>query len=166
MADPRAAKAVVGVTTPTTARSRAIHFRSLWPLRRQRLLELLFLLPAVAFLLVFFAYPIAGNVVMAFQHYTSPTFFTGHAPWAGLANYRAVLRSNVFSEAARNTLLFTAGSIAGQFTIGLGLALYFQRKFPLSGLLRSLFLLPWLIPLPAATTVLRWILHPGNGVLN
>jgi multiple sugar transport system permease protein len=103
---------------------------------------------------------------MAFERYTTATFFTGHAPWAGLANYRAVLRSNVFSEAARNTLLFTVGSIVGQFTIGLGLALYFQRKFPLSGLLRSLLLLPWLIPLLAATTVWRWMLDQDNGVLN
>jgi multiple sugar transport system permease protein len=166
MADPRVAKAVVGVNAPTTARSRVIRFRSLWPSRRQRLFELLFLVPAVAFLLVFFAYPIVENVVMGFEHYTTATFFTGHAPWAGLANYRAVLRSNVFSEAARNTVLFTAGSIAGQFTIGLGLAVYFQRKFPLSGLLRSLLLLPWLIPLLAATTVWRWILDEDNGVVN
>jgi multiple sugar transport system permease protein len=103
---------------------------------------------------------------MGFEHYTTSTFFTGHAPWAGLANYRALLRSNVFDEAARNTLIFTVGSIAGQFTIGLGLALYFQRNFPLSGFLRSLLLLPWLIPLLAATTIWKWILDADNGVLN
>jgi multiple sugar transport system permease protein len=72
----------------------------------------------------------------------------------------------VFDEAARNTLIFTVGSIAGQFTIGLGLALYFQRNFPLSGFLRSLLLLPWLIPLLAATTIWKWILDADNGVLN
>jgi multiple sugar transport system permease protein len=157
---------VVGVNAPTTARSGGTRFRWLRPSRRQRIVELLFLLPAVAFLLIFFGYPIVKNVLMGFQHYTTSTFFTGRAPWAGLANYRAVLGSNVFSEAARNTLLFTAGSIVGQFTIGLGLAVYFQRKFPLSGLLRSLLLLPWLIPLLAATTVWRWILDKDSGVLN
>jgi len=157
---------VVGVNAPTTARSGGTRFRWLRPSRRQRIVELLFLLPAVAFLLLFFGYPIVKNVLMGFQHYTTSTFFTGRAPWAGLANYRAVLGSNVFSQAARNTLLFTAGSIAGQFTIGIGLALYFQRKFPLSGLLRSLLLLPWLIPLLAASTVWRWILDQDNGVLN
>jgi multiple sugar transport system permease protein len=123
-------------------------------------------MPAVAYILLFFGYPIVENVLMGFEHYTTSTFFTGHAPWAGLANYRAVLHSHVFSEAARNTLIFTVGSIAGQFTIGLGLALYFQRKFPLSGLLRSLLLLPWLIPLLAATTIWKWILDEDNGVLN
>ena len=127
---------------------------------------MLFLLPAVAYIVLFFGYPIVENVLMGFEHYTTSTFFTGHAPWAGLANYRALLRSNVFDEAARNTLIFTVGSIAGQFTIGLGLALYFQRNFPLSGFLRSLLLLPWLIPLLAATTIWKWILDADNGVLN
>ena len=166
MADPQSLDAAVGVTTPTAVRSTVSRFRGRWSSRRQRILELLFLLPAVAYILVFFGYPIVENVLMGFEHYTTSTFFTGHAPWAGLANYRAILHSNVFSEAARNTLIFTVGSIAGQFTIGLGLAVYFQRKFPLSGLLRSLLLLPWLIPLLAATTIWKWILDEDNGVLN
>jgi multiple sugar transport system permease protein len=166
VAEPQPVNAAAGVSTPAAARSAAIRSRGQWSRRRQRIVELLFLLPAVAFLLLFFGYPIVQNVLMGFEHYTTATFFTGHAPWAGLANYRAVLRSSVFSEAARNTLLFTVGSIAGQFIIGLGLALYFQRSFPLGGLLRSLLLLPWLIPLLAATTVWKWILDADNGVLN
>jgi len=54
MADPRAAKAVVGVNAPTTARSAVTRVRWLWPSLRERMLELLFLVPAVAFLLLFF----------------------------------------------------------------------------------------------------------------
>jgi multiple sugar transport system permease protein len=128
--------------------------------------ELLFLLPAVAYLVAFFGYPIVKNVLMGFQHYTSSTFFTGVAPWVGLDNYSAVVHSAVFSKAAVNTLLFTVGSIAGQFTIGLAIALYFQRRFPLSGVLRSLLLLPWLIPLIASSAIWRWILDEDNGALN
>ncbi len=86
--------------------------------RRQRVLELLLLAPAVVYLLLFFGYPIVKNVWMGFQDYTSATFFTGVAPWVGLDNYRDVIGSNVFSKAAVNTLLFTAGSIAGQFASG------------------------------------------------
>jgi multiple sugar transport system permease protein len=134
--------------------------------RRRRTVELLFLVPAGAYLLLFFAYPVVKNVVMSFQDYTTATFFTGVAPWVGLQNYSDVVHSQVFSKAAVNTLLFTAGSIAGQFTIGLALAVYFQRRFPLSGLLRSLLLLPWLIPLIVASTIWRWILDQDNGALN
>jgi multiple sugar transport system permease protein len=133
---------------------------------RHRAIEVLFLVPAVAYLAAFFGYPVIKNVLMAFQHYTSSTFFTGVAPWVGFENYSEVLHSSVFSKAAVNTVLFTAGSIAGQFTIGLALALYFQRRFPLSGVLRSLLLLPWLIPLIVSSAIWRWILDEDNGALN
>ena len=133
---------------------------------RHRAIEVLFLVPAVAYLVAFFGYPVVKNVLMAFQHYTSATFFTGVAPWAGFKNYSEVVHSSVFSKAAVNTALFTVGSIAGQFTIGLALALYFQRRFPLSGLLRSLLLLPWLIPLIVSSAIWRWILDEDNGALN
>lgn len=124
------------------------------------------MVPAVAYLVLFFGYPVVKNVVMGFQDYTSATFFTGIAPWVGLENYSEVLHSAVFSKTAVNTVLFTAGSIAGQFGIGLCLALYFQRRFPLSGVLRSLLLLPWLIPLIVSSAIWRWILDEDNGALN
>ncbi|SHN42618.1 carbohydrate ABC transporter permease [Cryptosporangium aurantiacum] len=134
--------------------------------RRHRALEILFLVPAVAYLVLFFGYPVVKNVVMGFQKYTTSTFYTGEAPWVGLANYSAVIGSAVFDKAVLNTALFTAGSIAGQFVLGLAIAVYFRRRFPLSGLLRSLLLLPWLIPLIVASAVWRWILDQDNGVLN
>ena len=152
---------MVGAVSAPTVRRRRRTTR-----RRQRTLELLFLLPAVAYLLLFFGYPIVKNVVMGFQHYTNATFFTGVAPWVGLENYSAVFHSAVFSKAAVNTLLFTAGSIAGQFTIGLAIALYFQKRFPLSGVMRSLLLLPWLIPLIVSSAVWRWLLDQDNGAIN
>ncbi len=136
------------------------------PRRRERLLQLAFLVPAVAYLLLFFGYPVVQNVVMGFQEYTTRTFYTGEAPWVGLDNYAAVLSAGVFDRALLNTVLFTVGSIAGQFVLGLAIAVFFHRRFPLSGLLRSLLLLPWLIPLIVSGAVWRWILDQDNGVLN
>ncbi|WP_432483293.1 carbohydrate ABC transporter permease [Kineococcus esterisolvens] len=133
---------------------------------RTRLVEVAFLAPAVAYLLLFFGYPVVKNVVMGFQAYTTSTFYTGEAPWVGLDNYTAVLSSAVFDRALLNTVLFTVGSIVGQFVLGLAIAVFFRRRFPLSGFLRSLMLLPWLIPMIAATAVWRWILDTDNGVLN
>ncbi|MFJ9181214.1 carbohydrate ABC transporter permease [Streptomyces sp. NPDC102360] len=129
-------------------------------------MQLLFLVPAVTYLVVFFGYPVVKNVVMGFQRYTIATYFTGEAPWVGLANYTSVLGSSLFGEAMLNTVLFTVGSIAGQFVIGLAIAMFFRRRFPLSGVLRSLLLVPWLIPLIVAGAVWRWILDQDNGVLN
>jgi multiple sugar transport system permease protein len=126
----------------------------------------LFVAPAILFVLVFFGYPIVQNVVMSLQDYTTTTFYTGVAPWVGFANYATVFANPVFGTAVVNTVLFTIGSIVLQFGIGLGLALFFKRHFPLSGFLRSLLLLPWLLPLIASAAVWKWILDQGSGALN
>ncbi len=72
----------------------------------------------------------------------------------------------VFSKAVINTALFTVGSIVGQFVIGLSLAIFFRNRFRLSGLLRSLLLLPWLLPLIVSSAIWKWILDTDSGALN
>ena len=147
------------MTTVTT-----VDIRRRWS--RERVTQVLFVLPAVVYLCLFFGYPLVQNVVMSFQNYTTSTFFTGEAPWVGFANYIAVFRNPLFSTTLINTALFTVGSIVGQFVIGMALALFFKRRFPLSGILRSLLLLPWLLPLIASSAIWKWILDQDSGVLN
>lgn len=134
--------------------------------RREEMATWAFLAPALAFLLLFFGYPVVKNVTMSLQEYTTRTFYTGEAPWVGLDNYLAVVRSSVFSTAMLNTLLFTVGSILGQFTIGLALAVFFKNRFPLSGVLRSLLLLPWLLPMIVSSAIWKWMLDQDSGVIN
>jgi multiple sugar transport system permease protein len=126
----------------------------------------MFLLPALVYVALFFGFPIVKNVVMGFQDYTTKTFFTGEAPWVGFANYVTVTTDSIFPTALINTLLFTAVSIVGQFIIGIALAAFFKRRFPLNGVLRALLLLPWLLPLIASSAVWKWILDQDSGVLN
>ena len=130
------------------------------------LVALAFLAPAALYIILFYGYPIVRNLTMSFQEYTAATFYTGEAPWVGLENYAAVLTDPVFSQALGNTFIFTVVSIAGQFVIGMLLAIFFTKKFPLSGVLRSLLLLPWLIPMIVSSTIWRWILDKDSGVLN
>ncbi|MGW5491249.1 carbohydrate ABC transporter permease [Streptomyces olivaceoviridis] len=144
------------------ARIRAVSRARLWA----RVSRWLFLLPALVYLSLFFGYPVVKNVVMSFQEYSVTTFYTGAAPFVGLRNYTAVLSTDVFWQALLTTVLFTVGSIAGQFVLGLALALFFQRKFPLGGLLRSLLLLPWLLPLVVSGTTWRWMLDTDSGIVN
>jgi multiple sugar transport system permease protein len=141
---------------PGRNRSRALATASRW----------LFIAPAAIFVAVFFGYPVVKNVLMSFQAYTTRTFFTGEAPWVGFDNYAKTFGSSVFTTTLVNTGLFTIGSIVMQFVIGLGLALFFRRNFPLSGFLRGLLLLPWLLPLIASSAVWKWLLDQDSGALN
>src|SRR5699024_3653902 len=100
------------------------------PPRREPPMRYASLAPAALDMLAFFGYPIVKNLVMSFQAYDFTTFFNGEAPFVGLANYRATLADPIFVRALGNTALFTVGSILGQFVLGMGLALYFRRKFP------------------------------------
>ncbi|GAA2846962.1 carbohydrate ABC transporter permease [Nonomuraea rubra] len=138
----------------------------LWTRLLRRATPWLFSLPAVVFVAMFFGYPIVQNVVMSFQEYTTSTFYSGEAPWVGLANYVTILSSYLFTTTLVNTALFTIGSITFQFVIGLALALFFRRNFPLGGFLRAMLLLPWLIPLIASSAVWKWLLDQESGALN
>lgn len=133
---------------------------------REHLVQWAFLVPTLVYILLFFGYPIVKNVMMSFQDYSTKTFFTGEAPWVGISNYVSVISSSLFSTTLINTALFTVGSIVGQFVIGLALALFFKRRFPLNNILRSLLLMPWLLPLIASSAVWKWILDQDSGVLN
>ena len=133
---------------------------------RDRFGSSLLLLPAALYLLMFFAYPLVKNVVMGMQDYTTSTFYTGEAPWVGFENYGAVIGSSQFGNFLLNTFVFVAGSLAGQFVLGLAFAIFFNRNFPLNGVLRSLLLLPWLLPIVVSGTVWRWIFDVDNGAAN
>ncbi|WP_233188039.1 carbohydrate ABC transporter permease [Actinomyces qiguomingii] len=137
-----------------------------WRRRREEAFRWAFLTPALVFLLAYFGYPIVKNLMMSVQEYTTRTFYTGEAPFVGLANYATVVKSSVFSTAMANTVLFTVGSIAGQFTIGMALAVFFNKNFPLSGVMRSLMLLPWLLPMIVSSAVWKWMLDKDSGVIN
>lgn len=135
-------------------------------LNKEAITKILFVLPAGLFMVLYFGYPVIKNVTMSFQDYTTKTFFTGEAPWVGVQNYVTVISSNLFGPAMLNTGLFTVGSILGQFVIGMALAVFFNKKFPLSGFLRAMLLLPWLLPLIVASATWRSILDQDSGILN
>jgi multiple sugar transport system permease protein len=128
--------------------------------------RLLFVVPAALYVAGYFGYPLVKNTLMSFQAYTTKTFFTGEAPWVGFQNFSHAFHSNLFLPALWHTALFTVGSIVGQFIIGLALAVFFSRRFPLNKFLRGLLLLPWLLPSVASSAVWRSIFEQDNGILN
>jgi multiple sugar transport system permease protein len=63
------------------------------------------------------------------------------------------------------SLVFTAASIAFQFSLGLALALFFLRSFPGSTVLRALLVLGWLLPAVVSGNLFRWLLDGDSGVV-
>lgn len=125
-----------------------------------------FLAPLLVYLLAFYAYPLFRNVDLSLHEYTVRSFVQGGAEFTGLANYRDVIGADAFVPALRNTLVFTFVSIAAQYAIGLALAVFFRNGFRLSGLLRGMFLVPWLLPLIVSGSTWSWMLNSDNGIVN
>ncbi|WP_422739217.1 carbohydrate ABC transporter permease [Micromonospora sp. WMMD729] len=125
-----------------------------------------FLAPTVGYLLAFYAYPLYRNVELSLREYTVRSFVQGGAPFAGLDNYRAVLTDPAFWPTLTHTLVFTGASLVFQFGIGMALALFFRQHFPLSGTLRALILVPWLLPLIVSASTWSWLLNSDSGLVN
>ncbi|MYW69421.1 ABC transporter permease subunit [Streptomyces sp. SID8379] len=156
-------------TAPAPAVKPAVAKKKTDPLRarrRRRLSQWGFIAPAVVFMLLFFGYPLVRNVVMSFQDFSPSTFFDGKSPFNGTDNWSKVFHDDLFGKALWHTIVFTIGSLIGQFGIGLALAVFFTKRFPLNGFLRSLILLPWLVPMVVSGIVWRRILDQDTGVLN
>jgi multiple sugar transport system permease protein len=125
-----------------------------------------FLAPVTVYLVACYAYPLYRNLDLSLRHYTVRSFVQGGAPFAGLGNYRIVVRDPTFWPALWHTLVFTLVSILFQFTAGLALAVFFQQHFRLSITLRALFLVPWLLPLIVSASTWSWMLNSDSGVVN
>lgn len=133
---------------------------------RERLVFLAFLLPATTYVVLFFAYPLYKDITISFQDYGFSAVAAGHGPFVGLANYSAMITSSTTIRALLNTLVFTVASVFFQFVIGFAMAVYLNRKFALSGLLRRLILIPWVMPLVVTGTMFSLIFATSNGLAN
>jgi multiple sugar transport system permease protein len=134
--------------------------------RRFPLARVTFLLPAIIYMLLFYGYPLFYSIQVSLEKYDLQAEISGVAAFVGLNNYIAVVQDPTFRDAAIHTLLFTVLSIVPQFVLGLALAVFFSRYFPLSRLLRALFLLPWLVPLIVSGTVWKWLFNETNGLID
>jgi multiple sugar transport system permease protein len=125
-----------------------------------------FAAPLVIYLLAFYAYPLIRSIDLSVHDYTVRAFVQGNAEFVGLKNYIDVITSPLFGQALWNTTVFVVGSLVFQYVIGLALAVFFRNNFRLSGILRALFLVPWLLPLIVSGSTWAWMLNSDNGIVN
>ena len=128
--------------------------------------RVLFLLPAVIYLLALFAYPIVYGILLSVRQSSVITFVHNTGGFVGLTNYRLAVTNPVLPGVVWNTAIFMVGSIVMQFSLGFLIALFFTRRFPLSGFLRSLILVPWLLPGVVTGIILRMMFDPNIGMVN
>jgi multiple sugar transport system permease protein len=131
--------------------------------RREALLGIALILPAVVLIGTVILYPIAYNVYLSF---TTVPLNPDRAPeWVGLANYTDLLASGRFWSAFVTTITFTVGATVLSTVVGLGVALLFDREFRGRRLARGLVLLPHVTPIIAVAFVWQFMLSPLWGTI-
>lgn len=122
---------------------------------RERVLAPLFLLPAVAYIIVLVAVPFLLAIGFAFSDVTAgdPSF-----DWVGFENFRAILDDPVFWRALRNTLVFTAIAMVLIVVLAKALAMILIADFRFKRLIRFFVLLPWTTPIALAAVAWLWML--------
>jgi len=118
------------------------------------------------FLFAMAGLPLLYNIVMSFQEVDMFSLGTFARPFVGFKNYITLFSQPETWPILGNTAIFVVASIAGQFTIGFALALFFWTGFPGSSWLRGLFLVSWVMPGLVVGAIWNWILSGDFGVLN
>lgn len=124
---------------------------------------LLFVLPALIPLIVFWIYPICRSIWLSL---TDWDFMTVDYNFIGLKNYISLFQDSRFYAALLNTLIFTAGTLLPTIVGGLGLALLLQKNFRGSGFFKFILFSPWITPTVAISIVWTWIFQPDGGFAN
>lgn len=91
---------------------------------------------------------------------------SGEMRFIGLGNFARALSDSDFWQFTYQTLIYTGGSVTISFAIAFVCALALNKLRHLQGMLRSLILLPWVIPPAIAGLIWRWMLTDTNGIIN
>ena len=150
--------------TSMPVQATAVDTRSLWSrLRTNRnFVALWFMLPAAAFLILFLAYPLGLGVWMSFTDER-----IGRAGvFIGLENYQWLWDDAIFWLSVFNTLLYTIVASAIKFAIGLYLALLLNRNMPFKALIRSIVLIPFIVPTVLSAIAFWWIYNSQFSIIS
>jgi len=142
-----------------TTLSRSLRAAHPW---REYALFVLFVAPNLALLALFVYKPLVEGIRLSFYSWDliSPV-----KTWVGLDNYK-----NYFADATnryiiRNTLVFTAGTVAGTMALGLALAVLLNEPLRGRAAARSVLFAPYVVSGAAIGVVWLFIFDPRLGLV-
>jgi multiple sugar transport system permease protein len=150
----------VGRRAPAAGAARAALGR--W-LDREQVLGPLLMLPALALLAVFLAYPFVLGISLSLS---DATVGRSVSHFVGLKNFVADWRSDIFRLTFKNTVVYTGVATGFKLALGLALALLLNRAFRGQRLVRAGVLLPWIVPTVLSALAWLWIFDSTYSVLN
>jgi len=131
-------------------------------LEDERWLALCLLLPTLALLTLFIAYPFVKGVVLSVTD--AKVGVPGN--FVGLRNFAVLADDSIFRTAVWNTFVYTVVTTIFKLALGLWLALLLNRHFRGKAVTRAFVLLPFIIPTVLSTFAWKWMFDPTFSVIN
>jgi multiple sugar transport system permease protein len=130
----------------------------------ERSVQYVFPLPAVVFIILLMAFPVAYTLFVSFSDWA----LTSGKPLGivGFKSYLDVMRDSRFLSATLRTFAFTLGVVAAETALGTVIALVLNQDFMGRGLLKFLLLLPLVVTPVAIGIVFNLFYDPTIGFLN
>jgi multiple sugar transport system permease protein len=122
-----------------------------------------FMLPAAAILILFLAYPLGKGVWMSLTDVK-----IGRAGnFIGLENYEELIRyDKTFLNATIFTLAYTAVASTIKFAVGLYLAILLNNNMPFKSFIRSIVLIPFIVPTVLSAIAFWWIFDSQFSIIS
>jgi multiple sugar transport system permease protein len=130
---------------------------------RQAVTAYLFLIPAIAYFLLYFFYPIMLEF-WASLFRGQPLI--GQSSFSGIANYVEAINDRRVRQSLVVTLIYAFGTTAATVVIGLGLAALLSGPVKGSKFFRSVIFFPYIISYVIVALMWKSILDPYTGILN
>ena len=131
-------------------------------LENERILAFALLMPTMALLGMFIAYPFVMGVWLSLT--STSVGNIGEFVW--FKNFLKAWNDSIFQTAFRNTFVYTAWATIFKLVLGMWLAVLLNRNFRGKRLVRASMLLPFIIPTVLSTFAWRWMFDPTFSVLN
>ncbi|HEV2099999.1 MAG TPA: sugar ABC transporter permease [Stellaceae bacterium] len=131
-------------------------------LEDERWLAMLLLLPTVALLGLFIAYPFVKGIELSVTD--TRVGIPGH--FVGFQNFINVWNDSIFQIAVWNTCLYTFVATVFKLALGLWLAVLLNNNFKGKAFTRAFILLPFIIPTVLSTLAWKWMFDPTFSVIN
>ncbi len=128
-----------------------------------RRLALLLAAPAAVLVGVLMYYPMLGTFIESLY---SASFISPVPRFVGFAGYARILADASFATVVLNSVAWTVGVVVGQNICGFLVALLLNQGGRGQGVMRSLVLLPWVLPGVVAAILWRFMFDPQLGLIN
>ncbi|MBF2025788.1 MAG: sugar ABC transporter permease [Oscillatoriales cyanobacterium C42_A2020_001] len=122
------------------------------------------LLPALAVLLLVFAYPIGRSLWLGLFAQNLGTEL--QPVFIGLNNYIRIFGDGHFWQTFWITIRFTVLSVTLELLLGLGVALVLNQTFRGRSVVRTIAILPWALPTALIALGWTWIFNDQYGIAN